>query len=134
QLDLLTYLAARPARLVTRDDLFRDLWPNVAVTDNALTQLVSDLRRTLGDAPATPQYLQTIARRGYRFIAPVEGINPEPAAETRVAECQFVQTSNLEVLRSVFDGRLKLESLGTADIDSAIVQFVHAVELDPAFA
>jgi DNA-binding winged helix-turn-helix (wHTH) protein len=74
QLDLLSYLVTRPAQLVTRDDLFRDLWPGVAVTDNALTQLVSDLRRTLDDAPAAPRYVETVARRGYRFVAPVDAI------------------------------------------------------------
>jgi DNA-binding winged helix-turn-helix (wHTH) protein len=133
QLDLLSYLLARPAQLVTRDDLFRDLWPGVAVTDNALTQLVSDLRRTLDDAPAAPRYVETVARRGYRFVAPVDAIErtvPSPPP----SEGQFVQTSNLEVLRSIFDGRLKLESLSPADIDSAVVQFARAVELDPTFA
>ena len=69
--DLLLYLVARPSVLVSKEELFRALWPDVAVTDNALTQAVSELRQALGDDPSSPKYVQTVARRGYRFIAPV---------------------------------------------------------------
>jgi TolB-like protein len=48
------------------------LWPDVVVTDNALTQVVSQLRRVLGERPGEARYLQTVARRGYRFVAPVQ--------------------------------------------------------------
>lgn len=71
-IDLLLYLVARPSVLVSKEELFKALWPDVAVTDNALTQAVSELRQALGDDPSHPQYVQTVARRGYRFIAPVE--------------------------------------------------------------
>ena len=70
-IDLLLYLVARQPALVSKEDLFKALWPDVAVTDNALTQAVSELRQALGDDPSKPAYIQTVARRGYRFIAPV---------------------------------------------------------------
>ena len=79
-IDLLLYLVARPSVLVTKDELFTALWPDVAVTDNALTQAVSELRQALGDDPSNPRYVQTVARRGYRFIAAVTSAAP-PAAE-----------------------------------------------------
>jgi len=131
---LLAYFVTRPSQLVTRDDLFRDLWPGIAVTDNALTQLVSDLRRTLDDSATAPQCVETVARRGYRFVANVDASDLRNASVLPALEGQFVQTSNLEVLRSIFDGRLKLESLSAVEIDSAISQFGRAVELDPTFA
>ena len=53
-IDLLLYLVARPSALVTKEELFTALWPDVAVTDNALTQAVSELRQALGDDPAKP--------------------------------------------------------------------------------
>jgi DNA-binding winged helix-turn-helix (wHTH) protein/Flp pilus assembly protein TadD len=81
-IDLLLYLAARPSALVSKEELFKALWPDVAVTDNALTQAVSELRQALGDDPASPQYVQTVARRGYRFIAPVEALAPASLAPT----------------------------------------------------
>ena len=82
-IDLLLYLVARQSALVGKDELFAALWPDVAVTDNALTQAVSELRQALGDDPSKPTYIQTVARRGYRFIAPVESISAEREAPDR---------------------------------------------------
>ena len=77
-IDLLLYLVARQSSLVPKDELFAALWPDVAVTDNALTQAVSELRQALGDDASKPTYIQTVARRGYRFIASVELAVPGP--------------------------------------------------------
>jgi DNA-binding winged helix-turn-helix (wHTH) protein/tetratricopeptide (TPR) repeat protein len=79
-IDLLLYLVARQSSLVTKEDLFKALWPDVAVTDNALTQAVSELRQALGDDPSKPVYIQTVARRGYRFIASVSTVTPAAVA------------------------------------------------------
>ncbi len=78
--DLLLMFVREPSRLLTKEEIFRVLWPDVAVTDNALTQVVSELRQALGDSPASPQFLQTVARRGYRFIATVEVMSPPVSA------------------------------------------------------
>ena len=59
-IDLLLYLVARPSALATKDELFKALWPDVAVTDNALTQAVSELRQALGDSSSKPVYVQTV--------------------------------------------------------------------------
>ncbi|HUL71795.1 MAG TPA: winged helix-turn-helix domain-containing protein [Vicinamibacterales bacterium] len=77
-LDLLFYLLDHPAALVTKEELLDGVWPGANVTDNALAQAVSDLRDALGDSPATPTYIRTIARRGYRFVAPVESADATP--------------------------------------------------------
>ena len=82
-LDLLLYLLERPATLVTKEELLNALWPGANVTENALAQAVSELRQGLGDNAAAPQFIRTVARRGYRFIAPVTPLaapGPEPAA------------------------------------------------------
>jgi DNA-binding response OmpR family regulator len=62
-LDLLFLLVSRPSALVTKDDILQALWPDVAVTDNAITQVVSDLRQALGDSSSEPTYVQTVPRR-----------------------------------------------------------------------
>src|ERR1700750_2330268 len=85
-IDLLLYLVARQSTLVGKDELFSALWPDVAVTDNALTQAVSELRQALGDDPAKPTYIQTVARRGYRFIAAVEPVVPAQPSPSPVHE------------------------------------------------
>jgi DNA-binding winged helix-turn-helix (wHTH) protein/Flp pilus assembly protein TadD len=71
-LDVLFFLLDRPATLVTKEELLDAVWPGANVTDNALAQAISDLRDALGDSPATPTYIRTVARRGYRFVAPIE--------------------------------------------------------------
>ena len=69
--DVLRYLTEHVGQLVTKDDLWRAVWPDVSVTDAALTVCMSEIRRALGDEAKTPRYVQTVHRRGYRFIASV---------------------------------------------------------------
>jgi adenylate cyclase len=75
-LDLLFHFLERPAVLVTREALLDAVWPGANVTDNALGQAISELREALGDQAASPTYIRTVARRGYRFIAPVAVATP----------------------------------------------------------
>jgi DNA-binding winged helix-turn-helix (wHTH) protein len=75
-LDLLLHLLDNAGQLVTKEALLDALWPEANVTDNALTQAVSELRQALGDDASAPQFIKTVARRGYRFVAPVESIAP----------------------------------------------------------
>ena len=78
-LDLLLHLLDHAGELVTKEELLDAIWPGANVTDNALAQAVSDLRDALGDEPGSPTYIKTVARRGYRFVAPVSAL-PEPAS------------------------------------------------------
>ena len=75
--DLLVYLLRNPRRLVTKDELLDALWPGVAVTENTLTRAVSELRRALDDTPGAPRCIETVPRRGYRWIAPT-GVEASP--------------------------------------------------------
>lgn len=75
-LDLLLHLLDHAGALVTKEQLLDALWPDANVTENALAQAVSELRQALGDDAAAPQFIKTIARRGYRFIGPVERVEP----------------------------------------------------------
>src|SRR5258705_11635533 len=80
-LDLLLHLVDHAGSLVTKEQLLDALWPGANVTDNALAQAVSELREALGDDAATPRFIKTVTRRGYRFIAPVEALHA-PREET----------------------------------------------------
>jgi adenylate cyclase len=93
-MDLLGLLVARPSELVTKEDILREVWSNVAVTDNAVTQAVSDLRQALGDDPVSPQYIQTVPRRGYRFIARV-AVAPH-ASERSASDLHHSRTTRRE--------------------------------------
>ena len=81
--DLLVYLLRNPRRLVTKDELLDVLWPGVAVTENTLTQAVSDLRRALRETPGAPRCIETVPRRGYRWIAAIgPGAFPQAVVRT----------------------------------------------------
>ena len=82
-LDLLLHLLDNSGALVTKEQLLDALWPGANVTDNALAQAISELRQALGDDPAAPQFIKTVARRGYRFIAPVALVDSTVAPPPR---------------------------------------------------
>ena len=83
-LDLLLHLLDNAGALVTKEDLLEALWPGANVTDNALTQAISELRQALGDDASAPRFIKTVARRGYRFVGDVATV-PAPAATPREA-------------------------------------------------
>src|SRR5688572_1288845 len=66
---LLAELTARSGELIIKDDLVAAVWPETAVTDSVLAGAIQELRRILGDDPRRPQFIETVHRRGYRFIA-----------------------------------------------------------------
>jgi DNA-binding winged helix-turn-helix (wHTH) protein len=67
--DLLCYLVARPGVLVTKDELHAALWGDAVVSDDTLTHTVGELRRSLGDSTQAPRFIETVHRRGFRFVA-----------------------------------------------------------------
>ena len=79
-LDALLLLVREQGRLVSKDRFHAEVWRGIPVTDEALTQCIKTLRRQLGDDAARPRFIETVPKHGYRFIAPVEGVGPEPAA------------------------------------------------------
>jgi TolB-like protein/DNA-binding winged helix-turn-helix (wHTH) protein/Tfp pilus assembly protein PilF len=79
---ILTALVERPGETVTREELRRRLWPDdeYGEFDQSLNTAIKKLRQALGDSAGTPHYIETQARLGYRFVAPVEAIPEETAA------------------------------------------------------
>ena len=79
---VLLALLERPGEVVTRGDLRGRLWPQDTFVDfdHGLNAAIRRLRDALGDSAETPRFVETVARRGYRFIAPVQGLAP-PAGE-----------------------------------------------------
>ena len=90
--DVLAYLVQHPDRTVTKEELVAQLWPEPFVADDALTKCVARVRKALGDTGQTQRSIQTVRRRGYRFIAPITVRPPaEPAASLPPATPQPVE-------------------------------------------
>jgi TolB-like protein/DNA-binding winged helix-turn-helix (wHTH) protein/Tfp pilus assembly protein PilF len=79
--DVLRYLVENPGRLVTQDELLEALWPDTYVNPEILRKYILDIRKILGDRPDKPIFIETVTKRGYRFVAPVvDDSTAEPAA------------------------------------------------------
>ncbi|HEX3186712.1 MAG TPA: winged helix-turn-helix domain-containing protein [Pyrinomonadaceae bacterium] len=74
--EILTLLVANAGQLVGKDELLKQVWPDTFVEESNLTQNIFLLRRVLGDERPSPRYIETVVRRGYRFIANVRVIAP----------------------------------------------------------
>src|SRR4051812_45543679 len=77
-LALLSFMAGRPGEVITKEELFGAIWPEVSVGDAALVTCIQELRKALGDDARRPRYIETLHRRGYRFIGKLAAA-PMPA-------------------------------------------------------
>jgi DNA-binding winged helix-turn-helix (wHTH) protein len=89
--DVLRYLVEHAGRLVTQDEILSALWPQSYVNPEVLKRQVLEVRKALGDDPRNPRFIETMPRRGYRFIAPVSAA-PEThrTAEAKPAHGRLV--------------------------------------------
>jgi DNA-binding winged helix-turn-helix (wHTH) protein len=123
--DILFYLASKPGEIVTKDELLERFWPEVNVTENTLTRAIADIRKVLGDDPGAPTFIQTVARRGYRFVASTTRDRPDAADRVSVDGDPF---------REWVKGRLSLEALDRSRLPEAVSAFEHAVAATPDYA
>jgi Tol biopolymer transport system component/DNA-binding winged helix-turn-helix (wHTH) protein len=80
--DVLRQLLENRDRLVTKDELLDVVWKDTFVTPNVLTRAVAQLRKGLGDDAFEARYIETVAKRGYRFVAPVSARDGSEGAST----------------------------------------------------
>ena len=116
--DTLLLLVQRHGQLVTKRELLDTVWSDTAVTDNALTQQISELREALDDDARQPRFIRTLPRVGFTFIAAVEsisGLDRTDEGRADVSEVPRADTTSLTVL-----ARGSLSEPGAAPLDSAI--------------
>src|SRR5690606_29711444 len=77
--DALALLVREQGQLVTKDRFLDEVWNGVPVTEEALTQCIRTLRRSLGDNASDPTFIETVPKHGYRFIAPVTATDGDDA-------------------------------------------------------
>ena len=91
---VLLILLGHPGQLLTREEISRDLWPDGTFVDSehGVNSAVNRIREALGDTASNPRFIETLARRGYRFVAPVERIalneDPSPITTEQIATAQ----------------------------------------------
>src|SRR5262244_520091 len=80
---VLALLARNAQKLVTKDELLDAVWGHRHVSESVLKSIINQLRTLLGDDPRAPRYIETLNRRGYRFVAqvtPVTSVRPRASA------------------------------------------------------
>src|SRR5215218_4489316 len=82
-LDLLLFLVKKRGQLIGKNELLREIWPDAIVEENNITVSMSILRKTLSEASGNRQFIETVPRRGYRFVAEVTELSPP---QTQVGE------------------------------------------------
>jgi cholera toxin transcriptional activator len=95
---VLIMLLERPGELLTREEISGQLWPDGTFVDyeHGVNSAVNRIREALGDTASNPRFVETLARRGYRFVAPVERIVPNeapppPASESALASPELIE-------------------------------------------
>jgi len=105
---VLGYLVEHAGRLVKQDELLEAVWPDTFVQPEVLKYQIADIRSTLGDRPKNPLFIETLPRRGYRFIAAVHdgaAAKPEPC---EVAGSDRVLSELWDCLRRTFLGERQI--------------------------
>ena len=127
--DVLVALVRHPGHLVTKDELLAHVWPESFVEEGILTVHISALRKALGDDQRPPTYIETVARSGYRFIAPVTRVaaDDEPSAPSAMAR-------PVELYEFVGRGRSHLLSGSYFELPNAVDAFRAAIEIDSTYA
>jgi predicted ATPase len=131
---VLRYLVENPNRLVTHDEMLEALWPETYVQPQVLRTYILELRKLLGDDPHDPQYIATIPKRGYRFLAPVaEAASPSAggllgreneltALHAQLDRCRNGERPTVFIIGDVGIGK-------TALIDAFAAELTHAARL-----
>ena len=102
-MDLLCLLLDQPGELIPREEIERRLWPDRNVNfDHSLDVVVSRLRAVLGDKGPSPRYIETVPRRGYRFIEPVTTtLEARPANARRQWRRRLVTYAAVAILAAI---------------------------------
>jgi DNA-binding winged helix-turn-helix (wHTH) protein len=123
--ELLLLLAANAGHVISKDELIEAAWKDVAVADNSIEQAISSLRKTLGTQRDGAPYIETLARRGYRFGAAVERGKPRQSDASLDAL--------LAPYRAFVEGRAALETLDREAVTRARDAFALALRAEPDY-
>ena len=128
--DVLVALLQHSGRLVSKDELLARVWPDSFVEEGILTVHVSALRRTLGDETQPSNYIETVPRSGYRFVAPVRRVDDPDDDSPALSPV----SRPVELYESVGRGRSHLLSASYFDVPHAVDAFRAAIEIDGTYA
>ncbi len=128
--ELLLLLVRKSGRVVGKDELMKELWPDCFVEESNITQHVFAIRRALGENHSEPQFIETVARRGYRFRAAVNQIVDKSALRERNTRTDLISEDKLEAGAEAASAHADLtdETSSPSRITRTIVQATQATQ------
>ena len=114
--ETLLVLIRRGGRLVEKEELMQTVWPDCFVEESNLTRNISVLRKTLNRTDGAPQYIETVPKRGYRFVGEVHAL---PSQQTEV----IVQSAKVSVVVEEEEMRLGNEGTGRQSDGASVKGF-----------
>ena len=130
---LLSLLANEPGRIVTRDEIRSALWKDDTFVDfeQGVNFAIRQVRDALGDDADTPLFIETVPKRGYRFLAPVEGVGPPTTPERKATDLRLHKAlwANIVELRLGEERRRRWRKISVLAIAVAVVVAVTALLL-----
>src|SRR5215813_2087287 len=118
--DTLLVLVQNASQVVDKEQLMKEVWPDIFVEEGSLSRNIYEVRKALGDDPAEPRYIETIPKRGYRFVAPVK----MSGSETRPTGTPDVEGETTVIEKHTF-ARVVSEEMEGKDLP------VHSVTASP---
>jgi cholera toxin transcriptional activator len=131
---LLCMLLERPGEILTRDEICRSLWPDGTFVDyeHGVNSALNRLREALGDKASNPRFIETLARRGYRFVAPVESFSHGTSVPVAASSLSADSTTTLSETNTGFLDRalatpedLPRNSHGVAQVLFVLLQVMY---------
>ena len=122
---VLSMLLERPGEMLTREEICRALWPDGTFVDyeHGLNSAINRLRDALGDKANNPRFIETLSRRGYRFVAPVERIGDQENRRAEIAPTPLpIESLSLPETKVGYLGRVLATPQDLPQTSSGVVQ------------
>jgi DNA-binding winged helix-turn-helix (wHTH) protein/Flp pilus assembly protein TadD len=132
---VLELLLKNPGSLVRREELMKELWPNLHVNfDSGLNTAVNTLRQVLGDSLRNCRFIETRPGLGYRFLMPVEAISQAEASVGNGKRFGHGRTASFEAQQDYLKAKYFFSKVSEDDLRRSIAYFESAIKQDPSFA
>jgi TolB-like protein/Tfp pilus assembly protein PilF len=124
--DILLLLVRNSGRVVHKEELMQEIWPDIIVEENNLTVNMSALRKALGKRDNGPEYIETVPRRGYRFISAVQKVQDESDVRREVSYASAVLEEKVSVREQTMNS-LAVLPLTNASADPNLEYFSDGI-------
>jgi DNA-binding winged helix-turn-helix (wHTH) protein len=123
---VLCHVVERPGQLVTKEELFQAVWADTVISDATLTSAIQEIRKALQDTPKNPQYLETVPKRGFRFIGEVVSSQQEESQKANGKNIEQAEGLKLEAVRLPSFSPSSLEPTAYSPSQDSVLSTQHS--------